>query len=274
MTRVTIDFKEKDQAVKFCEETTARYYDNSDSLDTLLIKAEEVEEMKDEAELTYGEHKERDTFWDDVKEPFPEMNEIEWVMAEATEWYPVTYVTLITAWTFGYKYDSVSQDRFNDAIKLHENSQDFKVTWKLKQKEPHADLKAEYEKALTEHDVVKVYIKFRGYDNFELLRADDDFEYIRKNPVNEYQFRYYNISWNKVADWQTQTDEDGNFINEAIECEFSSYEDFKISHHSRFKGTLKTYKTMFINGIGSLYPYVALPEGAKIEEAWLVEIKK
>ena len=83
---------------------------------------------QDNDELTYGEHKRRDTFWDDVKEPFPKLEDIEWVKMDAPEWLKNSNVAIMP-W-FGNTFTHV--DDFKNAKRIYENSKDFTVTWELK----------------------------------------------------------------------------------------------------------------------------------------------
>jgi len=79
------------------------------------------------------------------KVPFPELEDIEWVMVEAPEWAQVDKFTGIkrisSGVEFNNKYNLNKESRewldctLIPTVKiLYENSKDFKVTWKLKEK--------------------------------------------------------------------------------------------------------------------------------------------
>jgi len=69
------------------------------------------------------------------KVPFPELEDIEWVRVEAPEWYGknVPWIFSIDA-NVRYQFNELHEDDFGVFKTLHENSKDFKVTWKLKEK--------------------------------------------------------------------------------------------------------------------------------------------
>ncbi len=82
--------------------------------------------MKEEPELTFGET---------IKQQFPELEDIEWVMVEAPEWYAHESNAISCSLIPLHKYPSKSEFSgllFDKAKLIHENSQDFKVVWKLK----------------------------------------------------------------------------------------------------------------------------------------------
>lgn len=82
-------------------------------------------------------------FWEPVeeehtiseKEPFPALDDIEWVIVEVPEWY--TEFDKIYGYTKNKKYYVNNYPHaYPDMKNLYENSKDFKVTWKLKEKQP------------------------------------------------------------------------------------------------------------------------------------------
>jgi len=66
------------------------------------------------------------------KVPFPELEDIEWVMVDAPEWW--TPPMNLNKCYFGEKYINLSFESYNDTKILYENSKDFKVTWACKEK--------------------------------------------------------------------------------------------------------------------------------------------
>jgi hypothetical protein len=96
------------------------------------------------AKLTYQEFLD---YYDNEKEEFPQLEDIEWIQVDVPVWWPVNFVTWHTSWVSEEKYYYVGQTRYNEAKRFYENSKDFKVTWKLKEKEPNAEFRKEFEDA-------------------------------------------------------------------------------------------------------------------------------
>ncbi len=88
--------------------------------------------MKEEDELTYGET---------IKQPFPKLEDIEWVMVEAPCWLNFPFISTSTSGfprlEAGVVYDDIelynTEFVYHIAKEVYENSQDLKVTWKLKE---------------------------------------------------------------------------------------------------------------------------------------------
>ena len=89
----------------------------------------------EEQELTYGERMQGDEFWEDVKVPFPEMDDIEWVMVEVPKWWNAPIANNGIALQENYEEHDFSEARHKSYKNIYENSQDFTVTWKLLSKD-------------------------------------------------------------------------------------------------------------------------------------------
>ena len=207
------------------------------------------------------------------KVPFPEMDEIEWVMVEAPEWYKDELFESddsfqIFTLSVGNKYqedNSYSKQAFKrtceDAKKIHENSQDFKVTWELKQTDPHADLKAKYEEALKVYDVVKVLC---SHKSSSLGWSKIDFKSMSEYKQDDFKFelRFYNIDWNKVLEWSYHN---GEFVY----CEFSD-DGSSYPWLSKLIANANNRKVDFeVAG----WSYCRLAPNVTIQDEWLTEMK-
>ncbi len=204
--------------------------------------------MRDEdKELTYGET---------IKQPFPERDKIDWVKVEAPEWLRSTWLdeSMINVYLGKQLNPSTI---YAEAKNAYENSQDFKVTWQLKQTDSHADIKAEYEKAITEGKIVKVF--YIGELNAWISTP-------KPNWIEGYTYklRYYEIDWNKLLSW--------SYANgEFVECELDDNSDFRLDYKSELRGIED--EGAFLNEFGDSYKYCRLAKGVEIKDEWLKETK-
>jgi hypothetical protein len=91
------------------------------------------------------------------KEDFPALEDIEWIRVDAPEWWrdPVDWCGL----DIEYNTHEISERHYIQLKMLHENSKDLKVTWKLKQKDPHAELRKEFEENRERGKFVQVMVE-------------------------------------------------------------------------------------------------------------------
>jgi len=123
---------------------------------------------------------------------------------------------------------------------------------------PHAEIKAEYEKAIAEDKIVKLYAK--GIREF--MEVKENPEWIESL---EYELRYYEIDWKKLLAWSYANDT-------LVECEFACFATFE---------SIETYKILAYDGRsfcsdnvdGEWFAYCRLVKDTEIKDEWLSEIK-
>jgi hypothetical protein len=225
-----------------------------------VLNAQKRKPFKEEPELTY-EEQQNVAHGLDEKVPFPAMDEIEWVMVKAPEWYPVEF-----------RYDNcgikipamdISKEDFEFCKKLYENSKDFTVTWELKDK--HADIKAEYAAAKEAEKnggpIVKVFSKNKmsmaNWNEANFVKIDGK-EQLVWSDAFDYKLRYYNINWNKVPRF-TQ-----------VEVRQSTNKDWVIRE---FLAAVNKWYICLSVTAGFGWQYCRLAPFTEIQDEWLEEIK-
>jgi hypothetical protein len=135
-----------------------------------------------------------------IEEEFPELEELEWIHVDAPGWWSKTD---LSAWM----NTKLEASLLNDASfykDLYENSKDFKVTWQLKQKDPHETIRRQFEEARERCDAVLV----EWFNCGEWVECS-----MQKNlwiPTKKYRLKHYKFNPTKALAWSYR--EGGVFI--------------------------------------------------------------
>ncbi len=205
--------------------------------------------MKEESELTFGET---------IKKPFQKLKDVEKKIHELVNtnfvskcegcYKDKTFTIIVNNTTFR-STSTQWADAFSAVVKQIEG-------WKLKQTDPHADIKAEYEKAIADGKIVKVFRDSAFSEGMHEMKSP----VFAKDYI--YELRYYEIDWNKLLSW--------SYANcEFVECEFvdnvgAVWRKYKLVGISKLN-----YITDNDNG----FRYCRLAKGVEIKDEWLKEIK-
>ncbi len=202
-----------------------------------------------EDELTYGET---------IKQPFPKLEDIKitdgnFLEIQMEEWLSDIIRTLSSNSTLDFIQ---LEDQYHTAKQAYENG--VEVTWQLKQTDPHAEIKAEYEKAIADGKIVKVLAKMPGDLEYK------DYGKLRWSTEIKYELRYYNIDWNKLLSWSYAN---GKFV----ECELLRSTTKAVLSSGAFTELISNRARVggFIADISNC----RLAKGVEIKDEWLKEVK-
>ena len=197
--------------------------------------------MKEEPELTFGET---------IRQPFPKLEDIatdeEGLLEIEAYFLSIIIEKYIKFATKQEQYEIYNSAYYNGVI----------VEWQLKQTDPHAEIKAEYEKAIADGKIVKVFQKTNP--------AQGWIEDLTPEWTNWIQYKLMEIDWNKLLSWSYANDE-------FIECELDDNSDFRLDYKSELRGI--EGEGAFLNEFGDSYKYCRLAKGVEIKDEWLKEIK-
>lgn len=201
-----------------------------------------------------------------TKPEFPALEEIKWVKIEAPKcvWnMVVTYLDEIFVNGAFVLFEGSVKHEYRLLKELYENSSDFKVTWKLKEKDPHAGLKLKKEEAEALGYVVKVFeVSVEQCSEIQINTIQD----VGNNLLS---LKYYKLDWNKVLAWSYANDE-------FVKCEFSDSHPF----YTDVKGELIGLKRNGFLLLQEKYKcvvhksYCRLPEGTTPKDEWLTEVSE
>ncbi len=239
-----------------------KFKEDKELLEEFTITEQKEQPHKlEEKELTYGET---------IKQPFPKSKAgIDWFMitsidAIAEGSITVGKGTFFTVFPINKKMkDSTDMNFYNlDNLKmLHDESNDFTVTWGKDEVDINAEIKAQHEEALKKYDVVKVFQQDTTDSSIWL----EESVFLNNCYLFEssyiYKLHYYNIDWNKLLSW--------SYANgEFVECE--------IGENYHFKGLLTEYVNNRVRVGGSTTPsnLCRIAPNVTIKDEWLTEVKK